>query len=163
VTPAVAIAPLPPTAAAVAAEIHGRSIVPPWPVEALGGLLAQPGVFGLLALVGETPMGFILCRVAADEAEVLTIAVLPESRRRGLARALLAEARHRAAAQGAMRLLLEVSVQNAPALALYRGAGFAEVGRRRGYYAESGGKSVDAAILGADLTLHRTDNPASNG
>lgn len=149
-----ALAALPPVAAGVAAAIHARAADASWSAETFGGLLRQPGVFGLLALTGEAPQGFILCRIVTDEAEVLTLAVLPEARRRGIARALMSAAMAQAKAGGAARLLLEVSVRNNAALALYRSVGFGEVGRRKGYYAESGGEGpADALVMATDLAL----------
>lgn len=152
-----ALAALPPAAAGVAAAIHARAADAPWSAETFAGLLVQPGVFGLVATGGvatggEAPRGFILCRVAADEAEVLALAVLPEARRAGIARALLTAALAQAAAGGAARMLLEVSVRNDAALALYRSVGFDEVGRRKGYYAESGGGGpADALVMATDF------------
>lgn len=143
--------PLTGPAAGVAAAIHAAAADAPWSVETIGGLLAHAGAFGLLAVAGEEPQGFIVCRVAADEAEILTLAVLPAARRRGFGRALLAGAGRQAVAAGAVRLLLEVSVVNAPALALYRSVGFRDVGRRKGYYVHAQGAAVDAAVMALDL------------
>jgi ribosomal-protein-alanine N-acetyltransferase len=85
----------------------------------------------------------ILARVAADEAEVLTLAVAPEVRRAGIAAALLRESAIAAAALGAIVIFLEVSVANTAARAAYDRAGFAPVGRRRSYYADGS----DALVL----------------
>lgn len=148
----VALAALPLAAAGVAAAIHAQAAEAPWSAETIAGLLAQPGVFGLVAMRGEAPGGFILCRVVADEAEVLTLAVLPAARRRGIARALMTAAMAQGKAGGVARVLLEVSVRNDAALALYRSVGFGEVGRRKGYYADPrGGPPADALVLAADL------------
>jgi ribosomal-protein-alanine N-acetyltransferase len=148
----VALAALPLAAAGVAAAIHAQAADAPWSAETIAGLLAQPGVFGLVAVAGEAPQGFILCRIAADEAEVLALAVLPEARRHGIARALMTAAMAQVKAGGGVRVLLEVSVRNEAALALYRSVGFGEVGRRKGYYAESGGGApTDALVLAMDL------------
>jgi len=148
-----ALAALPLAAAGVAAAIHARAADAPWSADTIAGLLAQPGVFGLVALAGESPCGFILCRVVADEAEVLTLAVLPEARRQGIARALMAAAMAQAKAGGVARVLLEVSVRNDAALALYRSVGFGEVGRRKGYYTDPrAGPSADALVLAADIS-----------
>ena len=158
----IGLAALPLAASGVAAAIHARAADAPWSAETIAGLLAQPGVSGLVALTGETPQGFILCRIAADEAEVLTLAVLPDARRRGIARALLTAAMAQAAAGGAARLLLEVSVRNDAALALYRSVGFNEVGQRKGYYAGAGdGGPADALVLATDLAHFGIS--ASNG
>lgn len=102
-------------------------------------MLDWPGTWGHRA--GEA--GFVLARAAADEAEILTLAVVPAWRRRGLGAALLAAAQRRAASLGAAQLFLEVAADNDAARALYAGAGFEAVGLRRGYYA--GGR--DALVL----------------
>ena len=137
--------------AAVAAAIHARADATPWSAETIAGLLAQPGVRGLLALAADAPVGFVLFRVAADEAEILTLAVLPEARRRGHARRLMAEAVATVRAHGARRLLLEVATTNRAATDLYRALGFSSVGSRRGYYATGAGERVDATIMALDL------------
>ena len=98
---------------------------------------------------GETA-GFILCRVAADEAEVLTLAVAPPVRRRGVAGALLDRGMAVALAAGARAVFLEVATDNPGAEALYRGRGFAEVGRRPAYFSRAGG-AVAALIMRLDL------------
>ena len=71
---------------------------------------------------------------AAQEAELLRVAVRPELRGRGLARALLAAGEAALAREGARTFLLEVRVSNAAARALYASAGWREAGLRRGYY-----------------------------
>ena len=106
--------------------------------------LGSPGAFGWIDPAG----GMILARVAADEAEVLTLAVDPAVRRRGVARRLFGRAMAVAEARGAVTMVLEVNVTNGPALALYQSVGFAQVGTRRGYYAGGG----DALILRAPLS-----------
>ncbi|MCX7372151.1 MAG: GNAT family N-acetyltransferase [Alphaproteobacteria bacterium] len=103
-----------------------------WDARAIAGLLATPGCFAC-----SRPGAFILARVAADEAEVLTLATHPAARRQGLARALLDEAAAAAIACGASTMWLEVAENNSAALALYRALGFEEAGRRAGYYANN--------------------------
>ncbi len=95
-------------------------------------------------------VGFILSRRAADEAEILTVAVLPAERGHGLASALVRRHLSRLAAFGVARLFLEVEDGNRPALRLYERAGFSEVGRREGYYAKPTG-AVAARVLRRDL------------
>jgi ribosomal-protein-alanine N-acetyltransferase len=82
----------------------------------------------------------------AGEAEVLTLAVRPEQRRRGAARALLAAALALAAPTAAA-MFLEVAADNAGAVALYEAAGFEQVGRRAGYYGRTGAPSIDAIVM----------------
>ena len=91
--------------------------------------MASPGGYAWLA----EDEGFILYRAIAGEAEILTLAVAPDARRRGVARALVETAMAAAAAAGTTSAFLEVAESNAAAIALYQSAGFAEVGRRPGY------------------------------
>jgi ribosomal-protein-alanine N-acetyltransferase len=81
-----------------------------------------------------SPTGFAVFRVAADEAELLTIAVDPDRRRMGVGRRLLAEGLAQVAERGACRVFLEVGEHNLAARRLYEGHGFAVVSERRGYY-----------------------------
>ena len=123
------------------AAIHAAAFPPGerWGGDAFALQLALPGVFGVVDDRG----GVLLARVAADEAEILTLAVHPDARRHGIAAGLLAEAASVARAAGAASLFLEVSEANLAARALYDGAGFAMVGRRRRYYADG----TDALVL----------------
>ncbi|HUB44190.1 MAG TPA: ribosomal protein S18-alanine N-acetyltransferase [Acetobacteraceae bacterium] len=127
------------------AEIHAASFPPreAWEEDAFALQLVMPGVFGLIHPHG----GLLLARVTMNEAEVLTLAVAPEARRQGIARALLAAAMATAKRQDACEMFLEVAVGNASAQALYKRAGFTEAGRRPRYYADGG----DALVLRAPL------------
>ena len=132
-----------PTAAALAA-LHRRcfTVPRPWSAAEIAGLLAAAG-----AILIAVPQGFALGRAVAGEAELLTLAVAPEARRQGIGRGLVTDFIARAAAQGAATVFLEVAADNAAALALYRAAGFAEAGRRRGYYRRPDGAAADALVL----------------
>ena len=123
-----------PAHAAALAAIHHAAFPPGqrWGADAMVLQLELPGVFVLYHARG----GMVMARIAADEAEILTLAVLPEQRRQGLGRTLLAEAVRQCEAHGAAVLFLEVATRNAAARALYAGMGFEELGRRRGYYAD---------------------------
>lgn len=136
-------------AAADLAVLHAAAFARPWDEAAFKDLLAGSGVFAFIA-----PSGFVLVRAAANEAEILTLAVNPSARGRGLGRALMQAAAARAAKLGAENLFLEVGTDNLVALALYNGLGFTRVGARRGYY-ESGSQG-DALVLKAALPL-KTD------
>jgi [ribosomal protein S18]-alanine N-acetyltransferase len=128
------------------AEVHAKAFDGSWSPQAFSDLLASPGVFAL----GDA-QGFILCRVVLDEAEILTLAVVPEARRAGLGRDLVRAAARVAADRGAERLFLEVADDNAAARALYAGLGFEPSGRRCGYYARPGGDPVDALLFVLNL------------
>lgn len=134
-----------PDRAALLADIHAAAFPPAeaWDEAAIATLLATPGTAALLL----SHDGMAMLRVAADEAEILTLAVRPESRRRGAGRGLLVAAMQAATAAGASRMLLEVAEDNAAARALYAATGFAPVGRRPRYYPDG----RDAMVLAAPL------------
>lgn len=129
------------------AEIHAEAFDAPWDAGAFRALLDQPGVIA----VAEAD-GFILIRVVADEAEILTLAVRPAARRQGLGARLTAQAAAAARSLGAARLFLEVAEDNDAARGLYEALGFQPAGRRRGYYARKDGPAVDALILALNFT-----------
>lgn len=135
----------------LAARLHGIAFAPlgerAWSRQEIAELLATPGVKGLVHEQGGEPAGFALWRVAADEAELLTIAVAPECRRRGMGRALLAAVLAAAREEGVAHLLLEVGEDNQPARALYEVAGFATVGRRAAYYERGANRRADALVM----------------
>jgi ribosomal-protein-alanine N-acetyltransferase len=140
--------PLDITTVEVAAALHeAAGFHEPWSVHAFAELLVMPGTAGLLALADNEPAGLVLWRSVADEAEILTICTLPDRRRGGVGRQLLGAAIQAMAAAGVGKLFLEVAVDNAPAIGLYRAFGFADEGRRRGYYQGPDGP-VDALVLG---------------
>jgi len=119
------------TTAGRLARIHRACFTTPrpWSEAEFAGLLGEPGV-----VLSEVPEGFALARIAGDEAELLTIAVLPASRRRGRARAALQATEAALRARGVARIFLEVAADNAAARALYAACGYETVGRRPGYY-----------------------------
>ncbi len=135
---------------AMLSEVHGSSFFEAWSAQSLRSSLSVPGSF---AFVEGDLDGFILARVAADEAEILTLAVRPEKRRRGLGRALVLSAAEHAHDAGAARFFLEVGKTNAAARALYENLGFAMVGERHGYYGERSETPEDALTLAARLPL----------
>jgi [ribosomal protein S18]-alanine N-acetyltransferase len=142
-----------PEHAAELANLHTGLFDAPWDAAAFTSLLSHPGSTAFLARVGAPPQtaGFILGQLAADEAEILTLGVGKGSQRNGIGKRLV-EALARAAKRAeARRLFLEVAADNAPALALYKGLGFAEVGRRKGYYERTGAPPQDALSLALTL------------
>jgi ribosomal-protein-alanine N-acetyltransferase len=128
------------------ASIHASAFPTPdaWSRNVFSLQLALPNVFGLLHPSG----GLILVRLAADEAEILTLAVTPAARRTGIGSALLREATIRAAALGARTVFLEVSVANSAGRRLYASAGFIQAGKRPRYYSDNS----DALVLRLNLT-----------
>jgi [ribosomal protein S18]-alanine N-acetyltransferase len=94
-------------------------------------------------------LGWAGVMVVQDAAEILTVGVVPAARRTGLARLMLDDLLAEAVRRGAREVFLEVRIDNEAARSLYRGEGFAEIGRRRGYY--EGGR-VDAVTMRKELT-----------
>ena len=119
------------------AALHAVCFERAWDADTLSNMLAATGAF---AFVHDD--GFVLGRVAADEAEILTLAVRPTARGKGLGRALLQAAINKARHARAATMFLEVGADNPHALALYAGLGFAKVGARKGYY-----EGRDALVL----------------
>jgi ribosomal-protein-alanine N-acetyltransferase len=99
----------------------------------------------------ETPaggtLGFSLCRGAADEVELLLIAVRPAARGNGLGRALLTQAIADSRERRMSQIFLEVRESNAAAIGLYCSSGFSEVGRRKDYYLGAGGARFGAITM----------------
>jgi ribosomal-protein-alanine N-acetyltransferase len=132
------------TPAALAA-LHARCFTspPPWGEPAFAAFMQDPLVF----LLTEGDAAFLLGRAVAGEAELLTLAVAPESRRLGLGRKLVARFLYQARLRGAETAFLEVAADNAGAQALYAASGFAESGRRRDYYARPDGGRIAAVLM----------------
>jgi ribosomal-protein-alanine N-acetyltransferase len=120
------------------------------------GMLSLPGVWLSFSEDGDRTTGFALSRLLIDEAELLLLAVDPDARGQGMGRALIERTVVVAAEKGAQRLLLEVREDN-PALALYRGAGFSEIGRRQKYYQGADGTSRDALTLARPIDRDPSD------
>ena len=135
----------------VAAELHREAFGPMgervWTRQDVAELLASPGVTGVVLGVGATDIGVALCRAAADEAELLTVAVRPGHRRRGAGRALLAALVDHLRKASVRTLFLEVGVDNPAASALYEQAGFQAVGRRAAYYRRGRAPPADAVVM----------------
>ena len=93
-------------------------------------------------------LGWAGVMVVADAAEILTVGVVPDARRRGIGTVLLHELLAEARRRGAAEAFLEVRVDNDGARAMYEREGFAEVGRRRGYYDHG---RVDAVVMRREL------------
>ncbi|ARO14003.1 ribosomal-protein-alanine N-acetyltransferase [Ketogulonicigenium robustum] len=138
---------MPPSPAELAAT-HAQAFTQqrPWSEAEFAALLQQTGV----TLVGDA-RSFLLARIVADEAEILTIATAPAAQRQGLAARNLREFLASLALRGVAQVFLEVAVTNDAAQALYSRASFAQIGRRRGYYHLTDGTQVDAIVMGLDM------------
>ena len=143
------------TAARRSPRCTARISCGPWTDGEFEQLIAQDTVFGFAGL--ETgkgkagPVGFVLARLAAGEAEILTVAVARSHRRQGLGWRLMDAVLRELHAQRAEALFLEVDETNAPAIALYRRLGFREVGKRPRYYQSGDGARTGALVMRRDL------------
>jgi ribosomal-protein-alanine N-acetyltransferase len=134
------------------AAIHAEGFHRAWGAHEIAPMLCDAAVTGQgIGPASGVLYGFVLSRRAADEAEILSIAVARRRRGAGLAGRLLQAHLGRLAAQGAHSLFLEVDQDNAPARALYDRLGFVEVGRRPGYYRRADGGQAMALVMRRSL------------
>lgn len=134
------------------ARIHAEGFYRGWSVAELTGFLGDSAVHTLVACDAKRRVaGFSLIRVAADESELLSIAVSPKWRGKGVGRALLVAAFDDLMMSPARRMFLEVDEQNAAAIRLYQKLGFARIGTRKGYYPRPDGSAATALVMSRDL------------
>ena len=141
---------------AILADIHAEGFSHAWNGADIAGLVADPGVFVISArrdhvLGSRSPVGFIIVRVAADEAEVLSVVVKNRFRNLGIGRRLIETTLRHLFSERVAALFLEVDADNAPAVGLYRKLGFKTVGERKAYYREGRDKPATALVMRYDL------------
>jgi len=139
------------TVAPLLAALHKECFAPAWNEKTFSDLLALPTTTTQLLCRDVTPIGFCLYQITHDEAEILTLGILPEKRGSSCGALLLERGQEYLSNRNVRRLLLEVSEKNIPARRLYEKAGFSEIARRKGYYRDETGR-VDALIF--EMTLH---------
>lgn len=123
----------------------------PWGAEVFAYFLALPSSLVLTERRDGELVGFVLCRLVAEESEVLTCAVHPDCRRLGIARRLLTMMFEAIRRRGGRCVFLEVANDAPAARALYEQCGFRAVGRRRQYYVRSRASTIDAIVMRRDL------------
>lgn len=126
-----------------------------WAISDLASFLSLPGSQAVVAEYEGEPVGFAIWRVAADEAELLLLGIIPAARRQGFGGQMLD--RLIVSLQSTHTLFLEVRETNVAALALYKRAGFIIVGRRPRYYAGQNGRFFDALTLSRTLAVGTAD------
>lgn len=117
---------------AALAEIEKACFHAPWSESMLREELGK-GIFLVAERDGQA-VGYVGCQTVLDEGYITNVAVSPDARRQGIARALIVKLTDEARAAGLAFATLEVRVSNAPAIALYEGAGFGRVGVRKNFY-----------------------------
>jgi len=132
-------------ACALLAALHARAFDKPWSAGEIAKLLENAAVFALVSRGAET-QGFVMAWAAAGDAELLTVAVVPEARRRGVGASLVTAAGVAALARGAASMHLEVAEDNEAAITLYAKLGYERAGRRHAYYGGEHG-SIDAIVM----------------
>ena len=137
---------------AALAQLHGASFHRGWGEAEFDAMLREPNTLVHRLRRGNKVIGFAVSRMAADEAEILSIAMAAKERGRGLSRGLLATHLGHLAGRGVRTVFLEVEENNQPARRLYEKAGFAVVGRRERYYREAGGEERNALVMRRDLS-----------
>jgi ribosomal-protein-alanine N-acetyltransferase len=134
------------------AELHGASFHRGWGEAEFEGMLRERNTLVHRLRAGRKVIGFAVSRMAADEAEILSIAVASGHRGRGLSRNLLLTHLGHLAGRGVRTIFLEVEENNQPARRLYDRTGFAVVGRRERYYREPSGEQLNAVLMRRDLS-----------
>ncbi|MBC7282861.1 MAG: GNAT family N-acetyltransferase [Hoeflea sp.] len=141
--------------ARIASRLHGEAFSRAWSDGEFESLISQQSVFGFLACpegrARESAAGFVLCREAAGEAEILSIGISPRQRRSGLGWRLMRSAIQEARRRGAEEMFLEVDETNLAAVQMYRKLDFVQVGERRAYYARPGEQPTTALVMRRDL------------
>jgi ribosomal-protein-alanine N-acetyltransferase len=140
-----------PADAAALSALHAASFSRGWSEDEMERLLLDLNVIAHRAVMNGRVSGFILSRRAADEAEILSVAVDRRKQGNGIARALLDLNLRRLAGLGVRTVFLEVDENNVPARKLYARAGFEPAGRRAGYYVDARGNTSPALVLRRDL------------
>lgn len=135
------------------ADLHTKLFHRGWGEEECASLIAQDTVFGFVArpIDSQEPLGFVLSRVAADEAEILSIGTDQRAQNQGLGWRMMQAAIGEASKRGAKKLILEVEENNSAAVTLYKKIGFQTVGIRQAYYDNSENEKSNALVLAFKL------------
>jgi [ribosomal protein S18]-alanine N-acetyltransferase len=132
-------------------EIERRCFSDPWSENSFREALESPWTFGLVAQNARGIAGYLIGREVAGTGEVLNLAVAPDCRRHGVARALLRAGLTRLRKRRVQEVFLEVRESNQSAQSLYRSSGFRPVGQRTAYYRNP---KEDALVLWLPLEQH---------
>jgi ribosomal-protein-alanine N-acetyltransferase len=116
------------------AALEAACFSDPWSERSIAGELDNPLARWLVAVEDGTVLGYVGSQTVLDEADVMNVAVSPDARRRGVARALMIALLDALRETGVKSLTLEVRASNDPAIALYDTLGFTQVGLRPRYY-----------------------------
>ncbi len=134
------------------AAIHAKSFYRGWPREDIATYLSDTDTPTLVACDARRNVaGFAMLRMLGDDVELMTIAIDPRYRKRGIGRALMHAVFEDLMMTPAKRMILEVAADNPAALKLYRSLGFTQISERKGYYARPDGQPATALVMARDL------------
>ncbi len=136
------------------AEIHAAAFNMGWSATEFENLASSQNVIaeGRFKSGSDSMVGFVLSRVAAGEAELLTIAVDLQMRRKGIGRGMLERHIETLWQASVSAVFLEVAEDNAAAISLYDTFAFREIGHRPDYYRDKQGKSAHAKVMKLELS-----------
>jgi [ribosomal protein S18]-alanine N-acetyltransferase len=130
------------------ADIERRCFTDPWSSAGIRETMQYETAVTLVVEMGGVTIGYLMARISGEEGEILNLAVLPEHRRRGIARELLEQGLAALAGAGVREAYLEVRESNQAAITLYGAKGFRTVGMRPHYYRSP---LEDALVLRAPI------------
>jgi ribosomal-protein-alanine N-acetyltransferase len=141
--------------AAKLAEAHAEGgFMAPWSSGDFEAMLADRSIVADGVYVGRsggTLAGFVVSRVAADEAEILSIVIRKRFRKSGFGSRLMRFHQQKLVSRRIVSLFLEVEEGNMPALALYQRLGFERIGQRDAYYHKADGSTATAIVMKRSL------------
>jgi len=145
------IEPSQPRDAEAVAALHAKSFYRGWPRQDIESYLLDADTPTLVACDARHKVaGFAMLRLLGD-AELMTIAVEPKFRGKGVGRALLQACFEDLRMTPSRRMILEVAADNPAAIRLYEKLGFKRLSERKGYYARPDGQPATALVMARDL------------
>jgi ribosomal-protein-alanine N-acetyltransferase len=133
--------------AEILTDIHAQCFPRYLNRQAFTDFFSVKNTFALLVENGQKPVAMIVYRVALEYADIITIGVLPENRRQGIARMLLEKILADCRQMGVQKIFLEVEEGNSAGLSLYEQSGFKHISRRKLYYRQLDGSLTDALVM----------------
>lgn len=132
-------------------KIHIECFPRYWNRQAFTDFFSVENTFAILVENYDQPVAMIVYRIVFEQADILTIAVLPAFRKKGIAKKLIGDALEHCKKLGAKKLFIDVEVGNEAALKLYENTGFKQISRRKLYYQQLDGSLTDSLVMSKKL------------
>jgi [ribosomal protein S18]-alanine N-acetyltransferase len=146
------IEPSQPRDADAVAKLHAKSFYRGWPRQDIEAYMLDPDTPTLVACDAKRKVaGFAMLRLLGDDAELMTIAVDPKYRGKGVGKALMQACFEDLRMTPSRRMILEVATDNPAAIKLYDNLGFKTLSERKGYYARPDGQPATALVMARQL------------